>query len=499
MKRLFSFLLIAVLLTGCAQTAPKRAPVTGQMVLDAYAEAASVYDWFDLCSLPTGSEPLTEDGTPWDPSSDALPYYPVEYEGVETYAGLESRVRACFAPALADAILENSVNYRDINGKLYCAGGARGSNLCFLDKTVAAEQMDDCRWTVTLTFWADWSDQEIQADGHPHTVATTGYSQTVLDYEQTPEGWRFTSFCPSDALDLDADTVFAINYYQDFEATAVYQDYSDWQLVCCLIHADGAYAEGPSDLLLHRFLERPEDILQVLALLDGAPYKNAYSHIDGIVAGPGYAAAGWLYREDEAAFQQILDTCRPETAAEQSVLDKIRTAYLSASAGAEPSPIEIEFSLIVPGSQRVLTLGAQKGTFPWGYDLKGNLIYTGSGDTYGTVYELDCGDIQLAYSVSPDDGTEYLYRFSTAAHYDQSQGYFCTPRGFYCGYDEAHLMHSYSSAVKLDAFQDDAYDACYVYEPGGMAFCKHIAFFISGGVVAEIEMEDLMDGRLLEE
>ena len=221
MKRLFSFLLIAVLLTGCAQTAPKRSPVTGQMVLDAYAEAASVYDWFDLCSLPTGGEPLTEDGTPWDPSSDALPYYPVEYEGVETYAGLESRVRACFAPALADAILENSVNYRDINGKLYCAGGARGSNLCFLDKTVAAEQMDDCRWTVTLTFWADWSDQEIQADGHPHTVATAGYSQTVLDYEQTPEGWRFTSFCPSDALDLDADTVFTINYYQDFEATSV--------------------------------------------------------------------------------------------------------------------------------------------------------------------------------------------------------------------------------------------------------------------------------------
>ena len=32
-----------------------------------------------------------------------------------------------------------------------------------------------------------------------------------------------------------------------------------------------------------------------------------------------------------------------------------------------------------------------------------------------------------------------------------------------------------------------------------MAFCKHIAFFIRDGVVAEIEMEDLMDGRLLEE
>ena len=93
---------------------------------------------------------------------------------------------------------------------------------------------------MTITFWADFVDQPIQADGHPHTVATVGYSQRTLDYEKTDEGWRFTSFCPSDDLDLDADTVCTIDYYQDFEVTGAYWDYSDWQLVCYLIYADGA-------------------------------------------------------------------------------------------------------------------------------------------------------------------------------------------------------------------------------------------------------------------
>ena len=196
-------------------------------------------------------------------------------------------------------------------------------------------------------------------------------------------------------------------------------------------------------------------------------------------------------------FNTCLLYTSPETEAEQAVLDKIRTAYQSASAGVEESPIETEFSLIAPGEKQLLTLGPQEGAFPWGYPLEGTVTYTGSGDTYGTVYEMDCGDIQLAYSVSPGDGTAYLYKLSTAAHYDQSQGYLCTPRGLYCGYHEEHLLHIYPSAVMLENFQSDAYDACYIYEPGGDAFCKHIAFFIKDGVVVEIEAEDLMDGRLL--
>ncbi len=497
MKRLVSVLLFLALLSGCAQTVPPEVPaeevMTEQAVLDAYAEAARVYDWFDLASLPVSEDTAAVDGQV---------YSAVSCEGIFTYSDLKRTVYDCFAEPLADSILADG-SYRDIDGKLYTLGGARGQNLYLLDKTVSAEQVDEHHWAVTLTFWADFVDH-VQTpipdtDGTTLTpVATVGYSQTTVDYEKTVDGWRFTNFCSSDALDLDAVTVYTINYDQDFEVTDAYQNYDDWKLVCYLIHADGAYAEAPFDLLLHRFLERPEDILRVLALLDNSPYVEKYAHIDGIVAGPGYSAAGWLYREEQADFQQILDTFQPETAAEQAVLDKIRTAYQSASAGSEESPIEEEFSLIVPGEMQLLTLGPQEGTFPWGYSLEGTVTYTGSGDTYGTVYEMDCGNIQLAYSVSPDDGTAYLYKLSTAVHYDQSQGYLCTPRGLYCGYNEEHLLHIYPSAVKLETFHDSDYDTCYVYEPTD-AGCKHIAFLLREGVVVKIEMENLMDSRLLPE
>ena len=126
------------------------------------------------------------------------------------------------------------------------------------------------------------------------------------------------------------------------------------------------------------------------------------------------------------------------------------------------------------------------------------MTHTGPGDTYGTVYEVDCGDLQLAYSVSPDDGTEYLFRLSTSAHYDQSGGTLCTPRGLYCGYDLATLRELYSHAVQLLGFQSSDYDPSWVYEPGGDARCKHIAFYLKNGAVARIEIEDLRDARLLD-
>lgn len=67
------------------------------------------------------------------------------------------------------------------------------SNLYLLDKTVAAEQVDEDHWTVTVTFWAI-SRPGTTGDGYFHTVATTGYSTAVLDYAHTPDGWKFTGF-----------------------------------------------------------------------------------------------------------------------------------------------------------------------------------------------------------------------------------------------------------------------------------------------------------------
>ena len=239
MKRIAPIFLILSLLAGCAASPEQASPPDEQAVLDAYAAASEVYDWFDLHTLPTGIEAIQSDGDV---------YYPVEYDGITTMADLEKQVRACFSSEISDALLSDG-SYREIDGKLCCAGGARGQNVYLLDKTLSARQVDENHWTVTITFWADFVDQPIQADGHPHTVATTGYSQRTVDYEKTAEGWRFTSFCPSDDLDLDADTVCTIDYYQDFEITGAYRDYSDWQLVCYLIYADGADAANQSEEL----------------------------------------------------------------------------------------------------------------------------------------------------------------------------------------------------------------------------------------------------------
>ena len=492
-KWYLSLLLILSLLGGCSQTAQPADPspedaLTTQAVLDAYTEAAEIYSWFDLASLPYNGEDTRQ--------ADGQTYYRVTEARTPTLEALRELAETSFTPELTDALFAMTPDqYRDIDGALYTTGGGRGSNPCLLDRTVTAVRAAESRWTVTVTFWADFEGQEIHADGHAYPVATVGFSKKELDYEFTGGGWRFTSFCPADGLNLKAGTVYDFDYEEDLLSGA-YQDFSDWELVCYLLHADGAYAEAPFDLLAHRFLERPNDILRVLAFLESSPYQEKYPHVETIVADPGYSAAGYFYREDRADFAALLGTLHPETEAEQAVLDKIQAAYESSVT--EDSPIETEFALIVPGEQRVLTLGAQEGAFPWGYELEGTVTHTSPGDTYGTVYEVDCGDLQLAYSVSPDDGTEYLFRLSTTTPYDQSGGTLCTPRGLYCGYGVDTLKEIYSHAVELTDFQSDAYDACYVYEPGGDAGGKHIAFYITGGAVAAIEIEDLRDGRLLE-
>ena len=149
-RSLLIWILLFSLLAGCAPASAQEqpAPLTEAGVLDAYTQAAQVYDWFDLYSPSTGIEAI---------QTEAGIFYPVEEPGLETMADLEARVRACFAPSLAEQLL-SSGNYRDLNGQLYCLGGARGSNPYLLSKTVHAAAVNDDHWTVTLTFWADYQD-----------------------------------------------------------------------------------------------------------------------------------------------------------------------------------------------------------------------------------------------------------------------------------------------------------------------------------------------------
>lgn len=71
-----------------------------------------------------------------------------------------------------------------------------------------------------------------------------------------------------------------------------------------------------------------------------------------------------------------------------------------------------------------------------------------------------------------------------------------TDSGISVGDALEQVKERYPDCVPLDAYPDSG--VVYVWEPGGPAYCKHIAFFTQDDVVTGIEIENLMDGRLLD-
>ena len=67
------------------------------------------------------------------------------------------------------------------------------------------------------------------------------------------------------------------------------------------------------------------------------------------------------------------------------------------------------------------------------------------------------------------------------------------------GDSEDDVKAVYTGAVQMEAVGEDQFGADYalIHEPGGLSYCKHISFFITDGEVSAIQVEDLVDGRLL--
>lgn len=489
-------LLLSVPLTGCVlptiepvggstETRPTPQELTGPQaedVLAAYDEAARLYDWFDLAPMPLDESDSVREGE--------NTYFRVLDENITSTEELRSRLERVFTPELTEEIFNKAPDqYRDFDGKLYAIPGGRGTNLYLLDKTVQAERISEGRWEVTLTFWADYEDARMVPEPETgvsasYPTAVTGYSTTCIDYERTSEGWRFTSFCPTDNLDLDAETVCSSDYYEGFR-----MDCSDWELVCYLIHADGAFAEGAFYRLYQRFLDRPNDILSCLALLDTAPYEAV--HMDTLIASLGYEAT----YEDEAGrltFEETVKLCVPANEAEEIVLKKIQGAYTSLrrEEQAWTDLQNLRFSFTVPNTA-VFILGPQEGAFPWGLALDAEpVLVSPAMDGFGPCYEATLDAVTLEYTVNPDDGTEVLYKMTT------NDPHVSTDSGISVGDALEQVKERYPDCVPLDAYPDSG--VVYVWEPGGPAYCKHIAFFTQDDVVTGIEIENLMDGRLLE-
>ena len=451
-------------------------------VLAAYDEAARLYDWFDLAPMPLDESDSVREGE--------NTYFRVLDENITSTEALRFRLEEAFTPDLAEEIFNKAPEqYRDFDGKLYALPGGRGVNLYLLDKTVQAERISEDRWEVTLTFWADFEDSHMVPEpgtgfSTSYPIATAGYSTTAIDYERTPEGWRFTSFCPSDALDLEAETVYTFDYAQGFR-----EDCSNWELICYLLHADGAFAEGAFYRLYQRFLDRPNDILSSLALLDTAPYEA--SRLNSLIAGPGYEAA----YEDEAgrlAFEEAVKRCIPANEVEEVVLKKIQGAYdsLLREEQAWTDFQNLRFSFTVPNTA-VFTLGPQEGAFPWGLALDAEpILVSPAMDGFGPCYEVELGTVTLTYTVSPDSGEEVLYRMTA------NDPGVSTDRDVSVGDSLARVREQYPDIVPLDGYAESG--LAYVWEPGGDAYCKHIAFFTQDDIVTGIEIENLMDRRLLE-
>lgn len=506
MRRFGALLLLTItLLAGCggreSPVSPDEAPetaLTEQDVINMYTAASAVYDWFDLTTLPLDMEDARTEGdltyyrvdaenlslpvsTVAELTDSALPWQPQPVT-ITSLADLRETAESYFSPEIVDNLFALSPDhYKDFDGVLYATDGGRGSNLYLLDKTVAAEQVDADHWTVTVTFYADsWAFEK------PST--TVGYSQAVLDLEHTADGWKFTSFVPSDGLDLEAETVFQFTYDIDTfmrDDAGNLDTWSDLKLACWLLHADGAYSEGATDYLTRRFLEDPDTWFDALSVFPDSPWE----HADIVVAAPVNDTYAWYGQEEQDRLTEILDTYQPENDAQQALLDALKEARPQAIERATENATA-SFCLVTEG--QFLSLGRKEGGYPWDYEgLPETPQSAGTRDNGESLFTFSFGGVDVAYLDA--DGTDNIYRMTTTVPGPRTLG------GIQVGDSEDDVKAVYTGAVQMEAVGEDQFGADYalIHEPGGLSYCKHISFFITDGEVSAIQVEDLVDGRLL--
>ena len=185
-----------------------------------------------------------------------------------------------------------------------------------------------------------------------------------------------------------------------------------------------------------------------------------------------------------------MNTYQPENDAQQALLDALKEAQPQAIERATEDATA-SFCLVTEG--QFLSLGRKEGGYPWDYEgLPETPQSAGNGDNGEAGFAFSFGGVDVEY-VETDDGDDLVYRMTTTAPGPRTLG------GIQVGDSEDDVKAVYTGAVQMEAVGEDQFGADYalIHEPGGLSYCKHIAFFITDGEVSAIQVEDLVDGRLL--
>lgn len=201
-------LLLALLLTGCAQSGgetaaapPEKLPeaettavdTTGELtaartesdaralteeeVLSAYDRAVRAYGWFVLDTLPTGAAAELEDGT----------YRKVNYPGISDTGDLRSYLRSLFSQEIVDVLMDGGPgfsHYIDVDGALHVRYGGRDKDLHVGQIRTQVERTGDTSYSVNVT--AELLGEDL--------TTVTGMELGAFPYEYREGRWVFTQF-----------------------------------------------------------------------------------------------------------------------------------------------------------------------------------------------------------------------------------------------------------------------------------------------------------------
>lgn len=118
-----------------------------------FAVANELYGYFDLCALDGIAEYTLEvdvDGVPYV-------YNMVADERLDTKTELLSALSCYFSSDIINSLMDTSQYREGVDGKLYSAGGARGSNIYYLDTVYELTQLTED--TAIFTAYSTYSDE----------------------------------------------------------------------------------------------------------------------------------------------------------------------------------------------------------------------------------------------------------------------------------------------------------------------------------------------------